>query len=263
MRKRWIVLLLLSLPLSACGPHHFRVEYRPPQNADLVFYYLAFAFSRWDVTALLDEVAQRVALPQDIPVVFQECGTPNAFYSPARKAIIACYELPKHIETLFREVGVQQRLREQGQDVEFITWSAFVHALFHEIGHGLIDMYDLPVTGREEDAADQFSTFLLLQVAPRGGGAMAIASAAGFFLTAYAYSEAHGEVGELPFWSEHGLNKQRYYNLLCWLYGSDPVSYASIANEGLLPQDRAVRCPEETAQLVRSWTQLLGKRLRQ
>jgi hypothetical protein len=253
--ERWIVLLpaLLSAGVCSAGPPapRFRVEYRPPErNADLMPYHLAFSQSR-TVDGLLDEVARRVALPRDIPVVFMECGQPNAFYSPDHKAIIACYELPELIGALLARAGVPED--RSGR----LLGGAFVHALFHEIGHGLIDMYDLPVTGREEDAADRFSTFLLLRVGRVG--AEALVSAAVFFLTVHDL-EAQG--GTLPFWDEHGLGAQRFYNLLCRLYGSDPRAHADLVEAGYLPQDRAVRCPRETEQLVRSWARLLGGRIR-
>jgi len=36
-------------------------------------------------------------------------------------------------------------------------------ALAHEFGHGVFDIFDIPVFGREEDAADQFATYVMLQ----------------------------------------------------------------------------------------------------
>jgi hypothetical protein len=38
----------------------------------------------------------------------------------------------------------------------------------HEVAHALIDGWDLPITRREEDAADQFSTLLLINGLPDG-----------------------------------------------------------------------------------------------
>ncbi|MBL0039478.1 MAG: hypothetical protein IPP28_00160 [Xanthomonadales bacterium] len=44
-----------------------------------------------------------------------------------------------------------------------ITLNQFVSGtlrfvLLHEIGHGFVDLYGIPVLGREEDAADRFAT---------------------------------------------------------------------------------------------------------
>jgi hypothetical protein len=33
--------------------------------------------------------------------------------------------------------------------------------LLHELGHGFVDLYNMPVLGREEDAADRFATWWL------------------------------------------------------------------------------------------------------
>jgi len=38
-----------------------------------------------------------------------------------------------------------------------------VFVLFHELGHGLIHEFDLPVLGEEEDAADTIASIFLLR----------------------------------------------------------------------------------------------------
>ena len=34
----------------------------------------------------------------------------------------------------------------------------------------------------------------------------------------------------------------RLYNVMCWIYGSDPIKYSQLVG-GRLSEDRAVRCP--------------------
>jgi hypothetical protein len=34
---------------------------------------------------------------------------------------------------------------------------------FHEVGHAAFDLFNVPIFGHEEDAADNFATFLMLQ----------------------------------------------------------------------------------------------------
>ena len=41
-----------------------------------------------------------------------------------------------------------------------VQWEASALAS-HELGHALIHVLDLPTTGREEDAVDQLSTYIL------------------------------------------------------------------------------------------------------
>ena len=60
-----------------------------------------------------------------------------------------------------------------------MTDGAMVVFFFHELGHCLIDVWDLPTTGREEDAVDQLAMFVLLDGTPEGEGM--VLSAATFF----------------------------------------------------------------------------------
>jgi hypothetical protein len=56
---------------------------------------------------------------------------------------------------------------------------------------------------------------------------------------------------------EHSLDAQRYYNLLCIVYGSDAARFAGIVKADLLPKERADRCPDESHKIIRSWARLL------
>src|SRR4051794_18088900 len=57
--------------------------------------------------------------------------------------------------------------------VAFVAGNA-LFTLSHELGHAVIATFDLPVLGREEDAADSFATLALLHVGteltPSGSG---------------------------------------------------------------------------------------------
>lgn len=137
-----------------------------------------------------------------------------------------------------------------GRSIAAGTW---VFVTFHELGHALVDILQLPVTGREEDAVDGFSTVLLLQAEL----AEAVLQAAIY----WAVSDT-GMYGQQDFADEHSLNSQRYYNLLCWIYGSDPQRFADLVAQGHLPEERAGRCMGEHQQLESSWTALLRPHLR-
>jgi hypothetical protein len=62
---------------------------------------------------------------------------------------------------------------------------------------------------------------------------------------------------ETPFWDEHGFGGQRFYNILCLIYGSDPQKYADFVSSGNLPEDRAQQCPTEYAKVKHAWERLL------
>jgi hypothetical protein len=196
--------------------------------------------------ALFEELAKALnstlKLPRDLPIVHKLCGEENAFYDPNTGELQLCYELLNSIYAVSKELAADD---EEAVERAVGTW---LFVTFHELGHGLIDLYGLPITGKEEDAVDDFSTVLMIQ-----------ADMAEYAAYAADYWNAIGtDVSEeTSFADEHSLNAQRFYNILCLIYGSDPDKYDVIVREGFLPEARAQRCPAEYAQKDKSWGTLL------
>ena len=137
---------------------------------------------------------------------------------------------------------------------QFVT-SNVIATFYHELGHALIDVLDLPVLGREEDAADSLSAYLTHQIWDEDSAATIVADSANAYLLYDAEAQENGY--ETPYWDEHSLDLQRYYNLICLFYGADPSKRAYIVTEFELPQGRAERCPDEFSQTEASWAGLL------
>jgi len=192
------------------------------------------------------EVAQEIALPRDLPVRFTECGQPNAFYVPDKKEIVFCYEM---IALFFNALENPEASEEEVEDA---VYGASVFFLFHEMGHAFVHLFELPITGREEDSVDGLATLLLIY-----GEAEDAAFAAVDNFDAMSAMFESGDT-ELPFWDEHSLSAQRAYDVACLIYGSDPEAYAGMVAPELLPPERAQRCPGEFEQKSRAWEQLLG-----
>lgn len=194
----------------------------------------------------VEELNKVFALPSKVPVVFRECGEVNAFYDPEAREISICYELVEHYAGMFlSEDQTEEEAQEGGEAVAGATLFTF----FHELGHALIDLYDLPVTGREEDAVDQLATMILLEGGEEGENAAL--NGAWSFLT------EEGSEEELAFWDEHSLDEQRFYNIVCWSYGKNPEGFQSLVDDETLPEGRAERCPAEYDRMSRSWDALL------
>lgn len=144
---------------------------------------------------------------------------------------------------------------------ETITLDQFVRGtlrfvLLHELGHGLVDLYSLPVLGREEDAADRFAAWWL---SPDGRetGVDAIAAIEWWMASA---KQSHARREELPWWDEHGIDEQRGYQIACLLYGADPQTMGPLAVRLGLPEERQQSCLGEAAQNATSWSvHLIGK----
>ena len=73
---------------------------------------------------------------------------------------------------------------------------------------------------------------------------------------------ATGELVSSDYAGVHSLNEQRYFNLLCWTYGSNPSENQYLVDEGFLPQNRAVWCADEYQKLSNSWDRLLEPNLK-
>jgi hypothetical protein len=169
-----------------------------------------------------------------------ECdGEPDAFYEDAE--ITICYEF---IYELIK--NMPQEKRPSGiAPIDTVIGPVFEISL-HEFGHALFDMLELPVFGREEDAADQLAAYILLQF----GESEARRLIAG---TAYAYHIDEMKADPCrsmeDYSQEHGTPAQRFFNVLCIAYGADTKLFADIVSDGYLPKARAEYCEEEYEQV--------------
>ena len=137
--------------------------------------------------------------------------------------------------------------------VEFVSGN-MIFVLLHELGHAAITQMGLPVLGRMEDAADTFAVLMLLRVGSDFSHRVLVDAAEGWFLEARR-DEKSGE--EVPFYSEHGLNQQRAYQIVCLMIGSDEETFKDLAEEAKLPEERQATCAGDYSNAVYSWDLLL------
>ncbi len=124
-----------------------------------------------------------------------------------------------------------------------------------------ISLYNLPITGKEEDAADQLAAYILLTPGDNGKvDAESLKAITNFARAFQASAAARTELGAADMADVHSLDQQRVYNLQCWIYGSNPDANADmITDGGLPPQERAQGCPDEWKQLSHAWSTLLDE----
>src|SRR5262249_19193594 len=139
-------------------PNRVSILYVPPKNPefqqiyDLVQARLALE--------KIQKILSPLLLPQELTVKTAECGLVNAFYrrEDSKPTVTICYELLQHIrETLPKEKT------STGITPDDAAISQFLWLTLHEVGHATFDIFDVPIFGREEDAADNFATYILLQ----------------------------------------------------------------------------------------------------
>ncbi len=129
--------------------------------------------------------------------------------------------------------------------------------LYHELGHAIIDVADVPVFGPEELAVDMFAVVLInLLHGEDDVVAMTYDVAAAY--DAGARKESTAGDGD-AMWDVHGTDSQRYYNLACLMYGANPDERADVAADLGLPDERAETCEDEYAMTARAWGNVLDR----
>ena len=107
-------------------------------------------------------INQNHKFPYDIPITFDSCGESNAFYEPETKEIIMCYEFVQYFITLFDPIA------QSDEELKIMVQDTLFFVFMHELGHAFVDVYQLPITGNEEDAVDQYSAIVLLAEGQQG-----------------------------------------------------------------------------------------------
>ena len=237
-----------AAPKAPADRGDFKVVYAPVKDAS--YKELQQIFKE---TQLFEETVkalnETLILPSDVAVTLRECGEINAFYEPDAKRISMCYELVGYFAEMFL---ADAETEEDAETAGVAVAGATLFIFFHEAGHALIDLFDLPVTGKEEDAVDQLATLILLEAGPEGEDA-ALDAASSFLTEDEEISEE-----EMAFWDEHSLDEQRFYNVICWIYGKSPKDFQDLVEDGSLPAERAERCPAEYEKMSGAWDTLLA-----
>ena len=194
-------------------------------------------FNRVQQFKLLEQLSEFLSplrMPHKFSMVTIECGFVNAQYQPSKWRIELCYEYVEAVERVAPKLGQPSEF-----SFEEVVVGGLVGVLLDELGHAVIDMLNIPVFGREEDAADEISTFIALQFSPDVARTIVRGNA-------YVYKVWYG-FGAPAYFDEHGTGLQRYYNSLCIAHGSErPELFKEFLDKGELPKERAAGCQRET-----------------
>jgi hypothetical protein len=217
---------------------------------------------------VLEEYAQFLSplrLPYTLLLFASDCSGSawdSPYYDPDNHYINMCYsfiaEAEKNADVLM-QIQSRRKLWTPVSRDQLIA-GLFVGALLHETGHAVFDLLNVPVFGREEDAADFMAAFIALQFGKE---------TARTIIKGYAYywaydaeqgadpkltepgattssdSESHCQLSFCAFSDEHGTASQRMYNVVCLAYGGDPVTFKDLVDAGWLPPQRAESCAME------------------
>ena len=190
-------------------------------------------------------------LPRDVPILFGD-GKGKAFceYSEDKHIIRVSYEFLQLIQKVMSASGDLN-----AQQLPVLVNAAMHFCVMHEVGHAFIHEFGIPVTGREEDCADQFATVLLLTA--KSYGADTVAGALFFGLL----QKQNGPVVNGDYADVHSLGKQRLFNLFIWACGASPKGMMRLAPNitKYLPPERLGRAHDEYTQMSANWKNLTDK----
>jgi len=178
-----------------------------------------------------------------------ECGEVNSWYRREnfKPTVTICYEFLKHILD-----SLPPGTTPEGVTPDDATVGQFLWVTLHEVGHATFDIFDVPLFGHPEDAADNFATYIMLQFGK--GQARHFIGGAAWAWRAYLGDYKRNPVVPMRianFASDHGLPEERFYNLLCLAFGADPVQFSDLRD--FLPAARSSNCKFEYQTLVHAF----------
>ena len=226
-------------------PDRIQISYVPPKKSahEATFQLLKERQTLEKFKGLLSALR----LPRTLLLKVEECdGEVNAWYGD--DAVTVCYE---YLEDILQ--NAPKETTPAGVSRTDAIMGPTLEVFLHEVGHAVFDYLSVPVLGREEDAADQFAAYVLLQFAESDARRL-------IYGVAYSYNidASKPSAKKNPFADEHGLPAQRFYNVLCMAYGADSKLFADLVDKGYLPRERAEGCADEYGQVIKALNKLIG-----
>ena len=226
-------MILCASPARPVITHESRIRvlYQVPKAPEAQEIYREMRARR--VLEGLQEIVSIVRLPRPLTLRLSECdGEINAWYAPETRSVTVCYEYIQDMRDRAPKATSPAGVTRHDAIVGPVA-----QVFLHETGHALFHLLDVPVLGREEDAADQFAALVLLRLRP--AQARQIIDGSAFLFASYGAEE---KPEKDSFADDHGLFYQRLYNLLCLAYGSDKRAFGYLVERGDLPKERAEKC---------------------
>jgi hypothetical protein len=227
-------------------PDRIDIAYSEPKSAANQPVYKLLKEHR--VLEKIRELLRPLRLPHRLLLQTMDCdGISNAWSN--EENVTVCYE---YVNDIWK--NVPEHTTPSGVAPIDAMIGPLLDVFLHEAGHATFRSLKIPLFGRNEDAADQFSTYLMLRFDKEEARRLILGSA-------YQYKGDLASptltVKQQNFADEHGTPAQRFFNLLCTAYGSDPKLFADVIKEGFLPEDRAVGCEREYLQLSHAFETLI------
>jgi Putative metallopeptidase len=222
-------------------PNRVKIEYLDPKSDE--FKETAALLKQVRGLEGMQELLGPFVLPEDLTLRAKECGFVNAWYNreDGKPTVTICYDmLADYIKKLPKETTAEGITRQDAAAGQFF-W-----LVTHETGHAMFDIFHMPIMGHEENAADNFATYMMLHFGKERARRLINGSAWSY----HAYvsddqSKRLTKMYTIGFASPHAQPEERFYNQLCLAYGADPVTFAGLVKDDWLPESRAKTCRDD------------------
>jgi hypothetical protein len=203
----------------------------------------------------LSEFLRPLRLPRPLTLKVQGCdGRINAYYW--NDEVIVCYEYFDYLLKVAPQTATPEGLTRR-EALAGMTADAFLH----ETSHAVFDMLEVPFLGPQEEAADQFSAYMILQLAKESARHLILGVA--YLGSTQAQMEMSNSYKFSQYADVHELPAQRYFNVLCMAYGADPNLFSDAIQYWHLPASRAKNCHYEYLRFQYAFNALIGPYLDQ
>ena len=155
----------------------------------------------------------------------------NVRFRPQGAAIV-CYEMVQAIEELAAKHASDANLRQ------VVITGAFIETVLHETARAMFDILEVPIWGREQDAADRLAALIMVQF----GEDVARVTIEG---TADLFQWSEKTWTGSDFSEAASPQAQRFFNYVCIAYAAAPLQFGDLVKKGTLPKSRAQRCGGE------------------
>jgi hypothetical protein len=217
----------------AAKTNQIRFEYVRPENPEHQQIY-EFMKKRQVLERLQEFLSPfRLKWPLDITLIGCD-GEADAMYDDDE--ITICYEYIEDLQTY-----MPAETTPAGIDPFDTLIGPFLDTVLHEFAHALFDYVDVPILGREEDAADQVSAYLYLRLGKDEAHRLITGTVYAYMLEVQDTDPPDME----EFADEHSTAEQRLINLSCMAYGADPKLFKDLVIRVGVPQYRVDICEEE------------------
>lgn len=220
----------VSMPLGDWGNSQVDVAYNEPQDPQ--FRPIRDRLMRRQVLEQLRLFLSPLKLPRKLLVKLDQCNAEHRPYT-ADGTVTICYEYVARVDRT-----APRNPQPDGLPRELMIVGAFIQEVLHQVAIATFDMLEIPVWGRESDAADKLAGFIMVQFGKEVAQKVLIGAAWFFDASERPWSEA-------DFASDQSPEAQRLFNYLCIAFGSDPATFKFLVDQNLLPVRRAQRCGGE------------------